>query len=105
MNPYEPSYICEDEIQILIPEGYESYDITNCIITKTSTSQDNKIILTFKNKVEILNITIPEDIINQLYDKMKHNHSLVIYSNYKEIKNLREDDKFNNLIKGHKPKR
>ncbi|CAG8677149.1 12056_t:CDS:2 [Funneliformis caledonium] len=102
MDPYETAYECVDEydIQEFLPHGSK---VTNYTIVEPPTSQYSKVILSCGGKIKLIDFIVPEKIIkmlNELYDQMKRNPNLAIYSSFKvirdsyegTIKNFKKDD-------------
>ncbi|CAI2188957.1 8991_t:CDS:2 [Funneliformis geosporum] len=83
--PYDLSYECKGEFEIKesiynFADGIQNYMIM----------EDNlqyKLMLSNVDQIVIVNFSIPEDKINELYYKMEHDHNLIIISSFNEIKN------------------
>ncbi|CAI2184135.1 16237_t:CDS:2 [Funneliformis geosporum] len=84
MNPYDLSHVCKGEYDIqkfILVTGY----IRNYMILGASTLQC-QLMFTIENKIKLIDFNVPEDIIKKLYDQMKNNNNLVIYSSFNDIK-------------------
>ncbi|CAI2182471.1 9742_t:CDS:2 [Funneliformis geosporum] len=84
MDPYDLLYEHKGEYEIKQTISKLSGGIQNYMIMKDNSQY--KLLLSYVDQIKMVNFSIPKEKIKELYDKMVHNHNLIINSSFNEIK-------------------